>query len=246
MLTAHPIASRILRFFFPENCGRCRFPLRGGERFVCQGCWEKIERIGGAVCPRCGSPFASTYALASSPGHLCEPCRVEVLPFAAARAVGWYRGALREVIHLFKYEGKMGLGPRLGALMADHLPGLFSLDRPWDEVLSVPLHRKRLKEREFDQSLILAQGLSRRYQIPLSWGNLVRTRWTNPQVGLNKEERRRNVQGAFALRKPDWVAGRQLLLIDDVYTTGATILECCRILQAAGAARVDVYTLARA
>lgn len=168
------------------------------------------------------------------------------MPFATARAVGWYRGTLKEVIHLFKYEGKMGLGPRLATLMADHLPERFPLSGSWDEILSVPLHKKRLKGREFDQSLILAQGLSRQFGIPFSWGNLVRHRWTDPQVGLNKDERRRNVQGAFALREPDQVAGRQLLLVDDVYTTGATILECCRVLQAAGVGRIDVYTLARA
>lgn len=239
-------AAKTLRFFFPENCGLCHLPLRGGERFVCQDCWEKIERIEGSVCPRCGSPFASEYALASSPSHLCGRCREETLPFATARAVGWYRGALKEVIHLFKYEGKMGLGPRLAALMADHLPQRFPFGSSWDEILSVPLHKKRLKEREFDQSLILVQGLSQGCGIPLSWGNLVRSRWTDPQVGLNKEERQRNVRGAFALREPDRVAGRQLLLVDDVYTTGATILECCRVLQAAGVARIDVYTLARA
>lgn len=236
----------LLRFFFPENCGVCHLPLRGEERFVCRDCWERIERIGGSVCPRCGLPFASEYALTSSPSHLCGRCREEALPFASARAVGWYRGALKEVIHLFKYGRKMGLGPRLATLMADHLPERFPSCGSWDEVLSVPLHKKRLKEREFDQSLLLAQGLSQRYGIPLSWGNLVRSRWTDPQVGLDKGARRKNVQGAFALREPDRVSGRQLLLVDDVYTTGATILECCRALQEAGVARIDVYTLARA
>lgn len=240
------IGPQILRFFFPENCGLCHLPLQGEERFVCRDCWERVEPIGGDLCPQCGLPFPSEHALASSPGHLCGRCREKEMPFATARAVGWYRGALKEVIHLFKYEGKMGLGPRLATLMADHLPERFPFPGSWDEILSVPLHKKRLKGREFDQSRILAQGLSRQYGIPLSWGNLVRHRWTDPQVGLNKDERKRNVQGAFALREPDRVEGRQLLLVDDVYTTGATILECCWVLQAAGVGRIDVYTLARA
>lgn len=112
-------------------------------------------------------------------------------------------------------------------------------------VLPVPLHPKRLKEREFNQSLLLAKEISRTLKIPLIPDNLQRIRWTRPQIELKGEERLTNVKGAFKLKAPKAVEGKFFLLIDDVYTTGATVRECSKVLKKAGAEKVYVFTLAR-
>jgi ComF family protein len=115
-----------------------------------------------------------------------------------------------------------------------------------DLVMPVPLHAGRLKERGFNQALLLAHQMCEAHHIPLSCDNLYRTRPTRPQVELSGAERIRNVAGAFALRRPEEVANRRLVLVDDVFTTGATMNECSEVLKRAGAAQVTAFTLARA
>lgn len=238
------LTDQALHLLFPEGCRNCGRSLSADERFVCQDCWKDIELIEPSVCPRCGQPFGSEHALSFSPQQLCALCRLGPLPFDTARAVGHYRGVLREIIHLFKYRGKIGLGPRLGSLMADQLFQKFA-DPSFDCIVSVPLHEKKLKLREFDQSRILAEGLSRGTGVPMEVGNLVRTRWTESQVGLSRKDREKNVRGAFGLKDPSRIKGRRVLLLDDVYTTGATIAECATVLKEEGTAGIDVFTLAR-
>ena len=120
------------------------------------------------------------------------------------------------------------------------------LVHPLDRVMPVPLHRTRLRTRGFNQALLLAAAVGRRFSLELDYDNLVRIRATRPQVELNGPERTQNVRGAFELRRPDAVAGMRLLLVDDVFTTGATLNECSRVLKEAGAASVIAFTLARA
>jgi ComF family protein len=126
--------------------------------------------------------------------------------------------------------------------MADRI----SLAAMPDMLAPVPLHKKRLRQRGFNQALLLAAAIGQRFGIPLSCDNLVRVRYTRPQVELSAGERAANVAGAFALRRPAEAAGKSILLIDDVFTTGATLNECSRVLKEAGAASVTALTLARA
>ena len=176
--------------------------------------------------------------------HRCGACRTTPPPYAKARAVGLYQGTLRDMIHAMKYQGIYGLVRPL----ADLLVAQFTFHwhaHELDLLAPVPLHRSRLRSREFDQALALANHLGQQIDIPVVGDLLMRHRRTASQVNLNAVERRRNVRGAFRLRAPQVCEGKSLLLIDDVYTTGATIRECARLVQQAGARWVGVYTLAR-
>jgi ComF family protein len=150
--------------------------------------------------------------------------------------------ALGLAVHRYKYAGDVTLAPVLGRLMAERCP--LTIDH--DLIVPVPLHAARLRSRGFNQSLLLAHPLARRHRVPIAPFLLARTRETLPQVGLHGRDRRRNIAGAFAIARRARVRDRSILLVDDVYTTGATVNECARVLREAGALRVDVLVLARA
>ena len=195
-----------------------------------------MEFFQGPSCPVCGEPYASPEA----DRHLCSSCENKLPSFDRAVSAGRYDGVLAEAIHLFKYAKKIGLGRPLGDLLADHLPE----DIQADVIVPVPLHPQRLRGREFNQSLVLAEVVARRRKIPNVAGALIRTVHRPPQIGLKRPERLANVRGVFAPGPID-LSGVRALLIDDVYTTGATVGECARVLKRAGAAYVTVATLAR-
>ena len=193
------------------------------------------------MCPVCGCPFPGP----DDVNHLCGDCLLSPKAFSWARAYGYYDTVLLEAIHAFKYRGETTLGRHLGRLLARcDFPGL-SADSV-SVVMPVPLHRKRLRERSFNQALVLSRSLSKRYGISLDFTSLKRHIYTTPQISLGKAERQANVRGAFQVVKPDKVKGAKILLVDDVYTTGNTLHECARILMDNGAADVMVLTLARA
>jgi len=195
----------------------------------------------GPVCPDCGKPFGSAETLVQSPGHVCRSCRERPNHFDQALAAGLFEGPLREAIHVFKYRPLRALAEPLGAWMVEQV----RLVHPLDRVLPVPLHRTRLRKRGFNQALLLADVVSRRFSLGLDYDNLIRSRPTRPQVELTGPERSQNVYGAFELKRPGAVAGMRLLLVDDVFTNGATLNECSRVLKAAGAESVTAFTAAR-
>lgn len=165
-----------------------------------------------------------------------------------ARSACIYEGILLDAIHIFKYNGKTSLAKPLIAIMTGsryifEKAGLSFTGH--DLVVPVPLHKKRLKERGFNQSLFLAKGLAGIYNLPVDYLNLKRIRATDPQVNLKGKDRINNVSGAFAAQDRVVFKDKRVLLIDDVYTTGATVLECSRVLKKAGAKTIDVVTLAR-
>jgi len=148
---------------------------------------------------------------------------------------------LQKAIQLFKYQGKVRLASALGDLMTAAMGSLPEAD----VLMPVPLHPSRLREREFNQSLLLADAVNRRLRLPLSYTNLVRLRETPPQTNLSRAARRKNLRQAFTVLRPGEVAERRILLVDDVFTTGTTVNECAKALRKAGAADVYVWTLAR-
>lgn len=162
-----------------------------------------------------------------------------------ARALGSYEGSLREAIHRWKYQGKTYLTPFLGEWMEE------GLRRYWDPealdlLIPVPLHIERLRDRGFNQALLLVKELSRRTGIPYPLKVLQKRIPTVPQVHLSGAEREKGVRGVFHVKRREKITGKSVLLVDDVYTTGATINECSKVLIAGGAERVDVLTLAHA
>ena len=152
-----------------------------------------------------------------------------------------YVPPLQEALCLFKYRGKITLAPTLARLMIDQLPPL----DPVDLIMPVPLHSERLREREFNQSLLLADLIGRHLHCPVSYTNLLRIVPSQPQTMLSRKDRLRNLRKAFSLRHPDRIAKKRILLIDDVYTTGTTVNECAKTLRKTGSGDVYVLTLAR-
>jgi ComF family protein len=236
------ILAGIADLIFPPRCITCGTVLE--EHCLlpfCPPCTAGIHFICSPLCPRCGVP----YPITEGEDHLCGECLTNTRPYAIARAVGRYEGTLLTAIHLFKYQGKIGIGKVLGKIMADFA------GRQWDmkvfsTVMPVPLHRKRLRERGFNQAVILAREIAKRFSLPLDFMTLRRQVFTAPQVGLGRKDRLANVRGAFVVQKPQKVAGRRILLVDDVTTTGSTLEECASALMHEEAEAVAVLTLARA
>jgi ComF family protein len=233
-----------LNLLLPVRCLVCEGQLDRQSSQVCPRCWERLPLIQ-HYCPDCGQPYSSFNRALSVFRHQCSACRRGVgFHFARARSIGLYQGVLKQLIHLLKYQQKSGLAVRLAGWMIQHMPP--ELDPAgFDYILPVPLHIKRLREREFNQSLLLAKAIAGYYQRPLMTHNLYRRRFRQPQAQLTGNLRKSNVKGVFGVRHPHRLEQKRLLLVDDVYTTGATVSECARTLLKAGAARVEVLTLAR-
>ena len=223
----------LLDLAYPPKCLVC------GEmqpKFLCDACLAEVVLIEPPVCSQCGAPLQE---------GRCPECRHEVeFAFNSARAVGQYDGVLKEAIHQLKYSGHRVLGPVLGALIVEHLRRSALVPRVAC-IVPMPIHPSRVRQRGFNQSELLAAEVSRAFGLPLLPRALVRTRPTRPQVDLPIEKRRENVEGAFKVVREDAVAGRSILLVDDVLTTGSTADSAARALRDAGAREIHVLTLAR-
>jgi len=223
----------------PPLCPSCREPLGDGHG-LCAACWAKLSLIEPPYCARLGIPFVYD----PGPGLLSMEAIANPPSYDRARAAVRYDDVARALVHKFKYSDHLELAPMLGQWMAR---AGRELTREADALVPVPLHWRRLWARRFNQSAALASAVSRATGVPVLYESLKRVRATPQQVGLDKGERAQNAQGAFRVppeRKAD-IAGRRLVLIDDVLTSGATVEACARALLRAGAAHVDVLTFAR-
>jgi len=204
----------------------------------------------GLLCARCGE--ALDFEPAIGERAVCRPCAAVPPDFDQAVAHGVYDDTLRTLLHLLKYDGIEGLAKRLGALVADEVLAIEGLPAEL-VVVPVPLYKKKHKTRGFNQAELLSRGvmaavrrLRPEMQIKLAGALLRRQRATESQAGLTPHERRENVRGAFFVPRPEAIAGKHVLLVDDIYTTGATARACSKELRRAGAAKVWVATVARA
>lgn len=209
-----------------------------------------MRPIGGLVCGICGERLASPYTVSEGMAR-CGACQRLEPVFVRAAAYGSYEGGLRELIHLLKYEQVRPAAHVLGRMLGEAIALLvpqFSQNLPL--VVPVPLHAAKLRQRGFNQSDLIA-GVALKaaalsgFVLPLHASVLERTRATVSQTGLTRHQRRENVRGAFRVPHPPGIAGRDVLLVDDVFTTGTTVSECARVLRQAGAQRVWVATVAR-
>ena len=244
--TGKNMTARLLRRFlhmvFPMNCRTCDKALEDDPiPFFCQRCWDQIEPIRSPSCPRCAHPFPSPHALAHSPEHLCGPCRKHPPAYHRVWTPYAYQSPLKEAIGLLKYRGKTHLAPALAHLIAQTHPTPSNVD----VLIAVPLHPDRLREREYNQALLLAHHLGRQWNLPVLIDVLRRTKPTPPQTSLTRRERLKNLRRCFAVATPSAVEGKTMLLVDDVFTTGTTVNECAKALRKAGAEAVYVQTLAR-
>lgn len=229
---------------FPSPCRVCQGPLIAHRSLICGSCWDGIRMVEPPVCSQCGIPFPSMDSQNFPDPFLCGACRQGEPHFHQARSVGYYEGTLREAIHLFKFGKRQEMGRHLGRLMVDRFPPEWD-PSALDFLMPVPLHPRRLRERGFNQSLILARIMSRSLGIGLEPRQLVRSRHTFPQSGLPLGKKFENLKGAFSVRRPEKMEGKNVLLVDDVLTSGATVQEAGKALLKAGAGRVFVLTLAR-
>ena len=219
---------------------------------MCEGCWSEIPAQRENCCSRCGEDLFEP-ASGASTANLCRPCRLAPPSFVRAVSYGVYDGSMRAAIHALKYDRIAPLARELGARLAVAMAQL-EPDAPRQMlVVPVPLHRGRMAERGFNQARTLAAEALRRlrishpeWRLELSASSLVRQRSTESQAGLTPRQRRQNLRGAFFVPRPELVAGRDMLLVDDIYTTGATARACAQVLRKAGARSVWVATLARA
>lgn len=261
------IAGAARNFLFPNRCLACGSLYRAQidsqkiadspidfscltAAFICGDCRGEFAPVQSPICPMCGLVYKSR----EGEDHLCQNCAMKPKHFQQARACGQYTGALMKAIHRLKYNGDTQLTEPLGRLLFQTFCDHF---RPEvvDLILPVPLHRVKFKQRGFNQSFLLIRdwenlartaGGSKSGSFRIVRDALVRIRPTEPQTGLGRTDRLSNIRNAFMVAKPDAISGKHILLVDDVYTTGATVNECAGVLRKHHAKQVDVLTLARA
>jgi len=228
----------VLDFVYPQIycicCGRMieKKALHG----ICPNCCESMPFIHEPRCSLCGRPLEQEQGM-------CRDCSLYGHDYSRAMSVFEYSIAIRELIHRYKYYGEYNLSRTFAWFMSD------LLDKSgWkaDMIIPVPLHRNRLKSRGFNQAALLGDYISYRHKIPCYDDILVRTADTKSQTGFNKAMRMQNLKNAFAVAKPDYVQDKNILLVDDVYTTGATADSCSRELRFSGAGNIYVLTIAAA
>jgi ComF family protein len=236
MLTVLPRVAKLKRaaldLLFPQWCIGC-----GKEgSYICGSCRHSLETIFPPVCPRCGRPQPGTASAAE-----CSNCAGRLTSIRSVNAPFLFTGVIRDAIHEFKYRNLRALGPELAQLLFEY----FRLNPvPGDVFVPVPLHPKRFKERGYNQSAVLARELGRLTGLPVIGDCLIRTKFISSQArSAGVSERQNNVTGAFA-RRDGRLAGRQVILIDDVSTSGATLESCAGTLMAAGAAAVRGLVIA--
>jgi len=233
MSTFSSISNAILDFVYPPHCVICNTP----GTYFCDACQSTSVLITSPFCPRCGYPLPDT----NQPCHECRQHPLNALE--SIRSTAFFEsGSLREVIHQFKYNNLYVLGKSLASMLAT----CYTINQmKADIIVPVPLHKSRLKDRGYNQSVILAKELARLLHLPVEDKTLIRFRKTQSQMSLNAKDRQKNVTNAFSCRT-DLLTAKSVLLIDDVCTTGATLDACASALKAKGAITVNALTVARA
>lgn len=226
----------ILDLLFPARCVGCK------ERgvWLCPDCMSGLARVGPYVCKICGYPTAGT--------QLCSLCYRTPLHIQGIRAPFYFEGTLRNAIHKFKYQRAKHLAEPLTMVLVEYLstnPTEANIIQEAGIIVPVPLHESRFKERGYNQSELLAEGLGRAFHTPVANHTLRRTRPTKAQMSLPADERAANVRGAFACQDSG-VSGQRVLVVDDVCTTGATLEACSIALARNGASAVWGLCIARA
>lgn len=226
---------------YPEVCQLCknrRATVESG--LVCDRCWSHVRFIRAPFCERCGLPFAGDL---TAPFN-CTNCRELELHFTSARSAVVAKTVVLEAIHRFKYSQALWFENFLGDLLVREAAPVLA-GHGWDFIVPVPLHPLKQREREFNQAERLATHLSRAAQIPLHRKLLRRVNPTATQTLLNREQRAANMKNAFIVPDRKKLAGKRIVLLDDVFTTGATTNACAQALRRAGAAEACVWTVAR-
>ena len=240
MFSVKPFFTALLDVILPPICHICHsFIPNASTLHICPTCRDLLPLVVSPLCPICGIPF-----IGAGSDHRCGACLANPPLFDTARAPFLYEGSIRDLIHSFKYSQKTHLRNPLALLTIEGM-GVFLTEKKPNLIIPVPLHRSRLRQRGFNQAVLLGRIVSQHLSLPMRTDVLVRTRPTEPQIDLSATERRVNVKGAFAIYKPEQIACKRILLLDDVMTTGSTMNECAKVLKNAGAESVMAVTIAR-
>jgi len=224
----------ILGLIYPPLCQICGRSLDiFGDKILCEDCFSRIKLNDISCAVRGACCFAGTEGRSGAGYH-----------FDTMYAVSSYDDVMRECIHKFKYKNGLALEKLFSGLMCEFAKDHIDM-RCYDWLVPVPLHDVKQRERTFNQAFILCANLSRRFSIPVLRRNLVRVRAGKPQMTLSKKKRLSDIKGAFKVKDASRLKNRSVLLIDDVFTTGATADECSKVIKEAGADTVDVFTLSR-
>ena len=227
----------LLKQLLPPACPLCRETLPAAwQAPFCRDCLSAVVALPAARCSCCALPFRAT----ENSSHLCGRCLDRHPPFTKVYSVGCYEGKLREAIHQFKFNRQVALDRPLAGLLNEEV----SPDQPLDLIVPVPLHRRRLQQRSYNQSLLLARELAHLQKLPVATDLLLKKMATVAQHELSARERERNLRQAFQLKKS--LNGERVLLVDDVMTTGSTVKACSQALLDGGANEVQVAVVARA
>jgi competence protein ComFC len=229
-----------LGFFYPELCQLCsEARATAREGFVCARCASETIFIKPPFCERCGRPYEGAITNVFE----CANCRDATLHFQSARSAVLAKDKVLDAIHRFKYHRALWFEAFLGGLLVQEAGPALASQR-WDALVPVPLHPTKQREREFNQAERLARHLGAAAGIPVK-RLLRRTIPTRSQTLLSREERLTNVRDAFVVARSTVLEGQRFVLVDDVFTTGATTSACARALRGAGASHVCVWTVAR-
>lgn len=238
MAVARGAVRQIVDFALPPRCPGCG-AVTAAQHLFCIACWQSLRFLGDPCCARCGLPFDYD----GGEGAECGACIADPPPFDRMRAAVAYGPVARKVVLALKYGGRPGAAETLGHFMQRHLAGISKTAL----VAPVPLHRWRIWSRGYNQAALMASALARRGGLEVELDLLRRVKGGPPMRGMGRRERALAVRGAFALsqRGAALVQGREIVLVDDVFTTGATARACAKLLKRSGAARVDIICWAR-
>lgn len=235
----------LIWFLYPAQCRHCGENLDPADgHYICKSCWDQVKYIDRPYCEKCGSPLDSASALPEKV-FSCANCPSEA-SFGKARAIAYYYdSAIGEAIRLLKDNGKTIMAGKLAEIMAKGVYDLLDV-RDYDCIVPVPIHKKKLRKRGYNQMDLIGRKMSAKLGILIDAQSLVKSVHTPPQRGLTEKERIQNIKGSFSVIDPSKIARKRVLLIDDVMTTGSTANECARVLIKDGkASKVDVLTLTR-
>lgn len=235
------VISDLFNLILPKRCLCCKSHIKNniGDA-ICLECWKKAKFSSGPSCPICGRPYLSEASLSRSPDFICGVCRKKRPYFDKHIYIGPYDGVLSEAIRLFKYKKRVSLAYPLSYLLCKKIKDIPEVD----VIIPIPLHTKKLRSREFNQSLLLSDLVSLHLHKPILKDVMVRYKDRMPQVKLDKNKRRQNVKNVFSVTDSSLIAGRRVLVVDDVFTTGSTVSECAKILKKSGTYKVYAITLA--
>jgi len=231
------IFKEIMDLVFPRVCPACEEKLRSNEEFICIKCNNQIKKIEGEICKRCGKNFDED--------KFCLACKNNNYQFDTARAVSYFESVIAVLVKKFKYNSRTELADFFANMISEYILSN-NLYKGIEHIVPVPLHNSRLRDRGYNQSLLIAEKVANKCNLKLLKNNLIKIKNTKSQTALSFKERLANVKDAYWIYNPHELENLNVILIDDVFTTGATTSECARTLKHSRCQQVHVITLCHA